>query len=76
MLISVLPIDKMIITYTFIMARWKKIVKKSEATKQNKDQNSNRNKQTENNKNKNNNRKQTKYGRAEGKKQITNRMVW
>ena len=41
----------MIITYTFIMARWKIFVKKSEATKQNKDQNSNRNKQTENNKN-------------------------
>ena len=68
MLISVLPIDKMIITYTFIMARWKIVVKKSEATKQNKDQNSNRNKQTENNKNNNNNRKQTKYGRGEGKK--------
>ena len=63
MLISVLPKDKMIITYTFIMARWKIVVKKSETTKQNKDQNSNRNKQTENN---NNNRKQTNKIRERG----------
>ena len=28
----------MIITYTFTMARWQMVVKKSEATKQNKDQ--------------------------------------
>ena len=45
MLISVLPIDKMIITQTFTMARWQIVVKKSEATNQNKHQNNNKNKQ-------------------------------
>ena len=35
--------EKMIITQTFTMARWQIVVKKSEATKQNKDQNSNSN---------------------------------
>ena len=34
MLIGVLPIDKIIITYTFTMARWQIVVKMSEATKQ------------------------------------------
>ena len=38
MLISVLPIDKMIITQTLTMARWQIVVKKSEATNQTKDQ--------------------------------------
>ena len=33
MLIRVLPIDKMIITQTFTMARWQIVVKTSEATK-------------------------------------------
>ena len=37
-----LPIDKMIITYTFTMARWQIVVKMSEATKQTKDQNNNK----------------------------------
>ena len=45
MLIRVLPIDKMIITQTFTMARWQIVVKKSEVTNQTKDQN-NENKQT------------------------------
>ena len=36
----------MIITQTFTMARWQIVVKKSEATKQIKDQNNNKNKQT------------------------------
>ena len=35
--------DKMIITQTFTMARWQIVVKKSEATKQTKDQNNNNN---------------------------------
>ena len=39
-----LPIDEMIITQTFTMARWQIVVKKSEATKQTKDQNNNKNK--------------------------------
>ena len=34
-----LLIDKMIITQTFTKARWQIVVKKSEATKQTKDQN-------------------------------------
>ena len=38
-----LSIDKMIITQTFTMARWQFVVKKSEATKQSKDQNNNKN---------------------------------
>ena len=38
--------DKMIITQTFTMARWQIVVKKSEATKQNKDQSNNKTKQT------------------------------
>ena len=33
MLIRVLPIDKMVITQTFTMARWQIVVKTSEATK-------------------------------------------
>ena len=37
--------DKMTITQTFTMARWQIGVKKSEATKQNKDQNNNKTKQ-------------------------------
>ena len=36
----------MIITYTFTIARWQIVVKRSEATKQTKDLNNNRNKQT------------------------------
>ena len=36
MLISVLPIDKMIITQTFTMARWQIVAKTSEATKETK----------------------------------------
>ena len=36
----------MIITYTFTIARWQIVVKRSEATKQTKDQNNNKNKQT------------------------------
>ena len=36
MLISVLPIDKIIITQTFTMERWQIVVKTSEATKQTK----------------------------------------
>ena len=39
-----LPIDKMIITQTFTMARWQIVVKTSEAKKQI-DQNDNKNKQ-------------------------------
>ena len=59
MLISVLPIDIMIITQTFTMARWQIVVKKSEATKQNKDQNNNKkNKQTNKKQPQNNNKKQ------------------
>ena len=46
MLISVLPVDKMILTQTFTMAKWQIVVKKSEATNQTKDQNNNKNKQT------------------------------
>ena len=36
--------DKMIITQTFTMARWQIVVKKSEATKQTKDQTNNKTK--------------------------------
>ena len=45
MLICVLPINNMIITQTFTIARWKIVVKRSEATKQNKGQNNNNDKQ-------------------------------
>ena len=55
--------DKMIIiTQIFTMARWQIVVKKSEATKQTKDQNKNNNKnKTKNNKKK----KQTKKKKRE-----------
>ena len=43
-----LPIDKMTNTQTFAMARWQIVVKRSEATKQTKDQNNNKIKQTNN----------------------------
>ena len=59
--------DNMIITQTFTMARWQIVVKKSEATNQNK---------TKNKTNKTN--KQTNKKREEGReviKQITNRML-
>ena len=47
MLISVLPINNMIITQTFTMARWQIVVEKSEATKQRPKQQQNKtNKQT------------------------------
>ena len=42
MFIWVLPIDKMIITQAFTMARWQIVVQKSEAT----DQNNNKEKKT------------------------------
>ena len=42
----------MIITQTFTLARWQIVIKKSEATKQNKDQNKNKQKRTTKNKNK------------------------
>ena len=48
--------DKMIITQTFTMARWQIVVKKSEATKQTKDQ-----KAKQNNKNKNTTHTQKKH---------------
>ena len=62
-----LPIDKMIITYIFTMARWQIVVKKSDATKQTKDQN-NKNKQTNKPKNKQKNRKTKKGRRGQGVK--------
>ena len=42
MLISVLPIDEIIITQTFTMATWQIVVKKSEATKQTRNENNNK----------------------------------
>ena len=79
MVIWVLTIDKMIITQTFTMARWQIVVKRSEATKQTKDQNNNKNKQpnNQNKQNKNPKQQQQQNGRrgAGGKKQVTNRMV-
>ena len=48
----VLPIDKMKITQIFTMARWQIVVKKSKATKQNKDQNNNKNRKSTTNNNK------------------------
>ena len=58
------------------MARWQ-IVKKSEATKQTKDQNKSKNKQTNRQKKqqKNNNNKTGGGGRGLKTKEITNRMV-
>ena len=44
--------DKMIITQTFTMASWQIVVKKSEATKQIKDQNNNKTKNKTNKTNK------------------------
>ena len=41
-----LPIDKMIITQTFTMARWQIVVKPSEATKPTKTKMTTKNKQT------------------------------
>ena len=40
-----MPVDIMIITQTFTVARWQFVVKESEATNQTTDQNSNKNKQ-------------------------------
>jgi len=77
MLISVLPIDKMIITQTFTMARWQIVAKTSEATKQTKTKMTTKNKQTNKTKNKTK-QKQQNQNRRRGrglKKQITNRMV-
>ena len=69
-----LPMNKMIITQTFTMARWQIVVKKSEATNQTKDQNNNettKNKQTKTKQH----QKQT-GGRGRGViKQMTNRML-
>ena len=48
--------DKMIITQTFTSARWQIVVKRSDAPKQNKDQNNNKNKQTKQQKQNNNNK--------------------
>ena len=53
--------DNMIITQTFTMARWQIVVKKSEATNQNKTKNK---KQNEQNKQTN---KQTKNGKRGGR---------
>ena len=53
-----LPIDKMVITQTFTMARWQIVVKTSEATKARKTKMTTKNKQTnKQNKKQNNNNK-------------------
>ena len=69
-----LPIDKMIITQTFTMARWQIVAKPSEATKPRKTKMITKNKQAS----KQNKKQQQQQNGRRGwglKKQITNRMV-
>ena len=70
--------NKMIIKQTLTTARWQIVVKKSEATKQTKDQNNNKtkinNKKQTNNKTDNNNNKR-EDGRRWVIKQITNVII-
>ena len=72
-----LPIDKMIITQIFTMARWQIVVKRSEATKQRKTKMTTKTNKTKQNKNKTKTRTtKREEGAGVGKKtKKTNQMV-